>query len=60
MRTLASGAAAGVTLGYLVYVCIHYAARHLPSIGLNIRIEKRYGEHEACPEFAADRPEYFR
>lgn len=30
--TLASGTTVGVTLGYLFYACIHYAAHHLPSL----------------------------
>ena len=30
--TLASGVTSGVTLGYLAYVCIHYATHHLPNL----------------------------
>ena len=30
--TLAAGLTAGVILGYLVYVCVHYATHHLPNL----------------------------
>ena len=30
--TLAAGVTAGVILGYLIYVCVHYATHHLPNL----------------------------
>lgn len=30
--TLAAGVTAGVILGYLTYVCVHYATHHLPNV----------------------------
>lgn len=47
--TLASGATAGVTLGYLVYVCIHYATHHLPSLrwGWLRRLRRAHALHHS-------------
>lgn len=47
--TLASGATAGVTLGYLAYVWIHYATHHLPSLrwGWLRRLRRAHALHHS-------------
>ena len=47
--TLASGATVGVTLGYLAYVCIHYATHHLSSLrwGWLRRLRRAHALHHS-------------